>query len=264
MKAARVLLQLVLCLLFFVSSSFAQDLMPIDRSFYDYHTSPRYRPSESHPLRTVGYILHPIGWAIDEVIYRPMSYWLSSEPKRKSIFGYREPFDYKRPFCFFNAEKVPNCATVAPFTSANVADYQPATQDSVEVSLPMMSDSGSVSQVYMPDVAFDFNSGNLNALGQGRVRQIAALLSSSPEVSVVVAGHTDAKGGNTYNEALGLKRAQAVIAELTELGVDSERLTPVSRGESEPVFTDETEWADAVNRRVQFTIGAASSEEDEG
>lgn len=258
MKAARVSIKSVLCLVLFASSSFAQDVMPIDRSFYDYHTSPRYRPSESHPLRTVSYILHPIGWAIDEAIYRPMSYWISSDEKRKSIFGYREPFDYKRPLCFFNSEKVPSCSATAPFTSGTPGNYVDGGVEDLGVSHPIISKVGEVSQVYMPDVAFSFNSEKLNALGQGRVRQIAALLASSPEVSVVVAGHTDAKGADTYNEALGLKRAQAVISELTELGVDSERLTPISRGESEPVFTEQADWADAVNRRVQFTIGAAS------
>lgn len=258
MKAARVSIKSILCLLFFTSSSFAQDVMPVDRSWYDYHTTPRYRPSESHPLRTVGYILHPIGWAINEAVYRPMSFWISSDEKRKSVFGYREPFDYKRPLCFFNSEKVPSCNQIAPFTSGNPENYIGQETDDLGVSSPVISKVGSVSQVYMPDVAFDFNDDKLNALGQGRVRQIAALLASSPEVSVVVAGHTDAKGADTYNEALGLKRAQAVIAELTELGVDSERLTPISRGESEPIFTDQADWADAVNRRVQFTIGAAS------
>ena len=75
-------------------------------------------------------------------------------------------------------------------------------------------------QIFFPDVAFDFDDGSLNALGRGRVRQIAQLLASVPSLKVVVEGHTDAKGTDEYNQRLGEKRAQAVISELSELGID--------------------------------------------
>lgn len=266
MRATKKLSLLFALTIFLVPASNAQDIMPTDNSWIDYHTTPRYRPSESHPIRTLGYVLHPIGWAIREGIYRPMSYFISATPKRASVFGYREPYDFKRPICFFNAEKFPSCDEVAPFTSARIANYKntPTAAD-LDASYPTVGSSADgTQQVFMPEVAFDFASSKLNALGKGRVRQISALLASVPEVNVVVAGHTDSRGGNAANEVLGKKRAEAVIAELAELGIDPARLTPVSRGESEPVFADETDWAHAVNRRVQFTIGAVEEQTEEG
>ena len=50
----------------------AQDQLPYDNGLATYHTAPRYRESESHPLRIVAYALHPIGWALREGVFRPL------------------------------------------------------------------------------------------------------------------------------------------------------------------------------------------------
>ena len=41
---------------------------------------------------------------------------------------------------------------------------------------------------------------------------------------------------------------------MTDLGIDPNRLSPISVGESKPIFTEEEDWARAVNRRVQFSV----------
>ena len=78
----------------------AQDILPYDNGIDVYHPSPRYRESESHPFRIVAYALHPVGWVIREGVTRPVSYLISSNRVTKSVFGYREPFDYRQPLCF--------------------------------------------------------------------------------------------------------------------------------------------------------------------
>ena len=59
--------------------------------------------------------------------------------------------------------------------------------------------------------------------------------------------------------ALGQRRAEAVIKELTDLGVDGTRISPISYGEGKPVFTEEEDWARAVNRRVQFSVAGENN-----
>ena len=105
--------------------------------------------------------------------------------------------------------------------------------------------------VYFPDVNFDFDKYGLNDLGRGRVRQIAGLLEKVPELNIVLQGHADYKGSDEYNQALGMNRADAVQQELVAMGVDPARLSTVSFGESQPVFSEEEDWARAVNRRVE-------------
>ncbi len=247
--SAKKFVMLAACVLGSASMVSAQDLLPRDHGIFTYHTSPRWRESESHPLRTVAYVLHPVGWVLREAIYRPFSAFAGSTAFTKSFFGFREPFDYREPECFFDTDKVPDCNTLMPYTGIARQERNDLTAPADEAAL-----AGQERQVYFPDIAFDFNKSNLNELGKARVRQVSQLLSSVPSLKVVVEGHTDYIGTDEYNMALGQRRADTVTKELSELGIDTARMSPVSFGEGKPLFTEEEDWARAANRRVQFSV----------
>ena len=101
-----------------ITPSYGQDRLPADNGedgLGAYHTAPAYRESESHPLRVLAYIVHPIGWLARELIFRPLSYFASSTPETREVMGYREPYDYRKPSCFSKSEGAPDCRSVAPF-----------------------------------------------------------------------------------------------------------------------------------------------------
>ncbi len=237
-------------------SSFAQDKLPRDNTIFDYHRTPRYRVSEEHPLRLFAYLTHPIGWALREAITRPLSAFTSSTEVTRSVFGYREAFDFRETECFSSDGAVPDCKQVSPLI--NIEKYRALTKASSSAEIP--NQGGNQNQVYFPDINFDFNKATLNKVGMGKVRQVSQLLSSVPNMSVVVEGHADYIGSDSYNDSLGNRRAETVINELVELGIDSSRLSPISYGEGKPVYTEEEDWARAVNRRVQFSVGSAIAE----
>src|SRR3546814_2532811 len=55
----------------------------------------------------------------------------------------------------------------------------------------------------------------------------------------ILAGHTDSKGTDAYNQALSERRASAVYDYLTSNGIDAGRLVgPVGYGESRPIATN--------------------------
>ena len=223
----------------------AQDQLPRDNGLATYHTAPRYRESESHPLRVLAYIVHPIGWVAREVIFRPLSYFASSSETRKSVMGYREPYDYRQPECFSADDSAPDCRTINPF------NYDQAFDQVLEVEPARVAVAENLPQIYFPNVNFDFDSRKLNAIGKGRVRQIAEMLRSAEGVHVVLQGHTDYIGSDAYNEKLGMDRAQAVREELVSLGVAPDRLSTVSFGKSQPLYHEQEDWARAINRRVE-------------
>ena len=228
----------------FSSVAMAQDVLPADNGIDTYHTSPRYRESESHPLRVLAYIVHPIGWLAREVIFRPLSYFASSTETTRSVMGYREPYDYRQPECFSADDSAPDCRTLKPFNYDMAGDG--ASKDET-AALPE-----SKSQVYFPDVNFDFDKRALNDLGTGQSHRIANLLKEGDgNLHVVLQGHTDFKGSDQYNEKLGMDRAEAVRQELIALGVTPERLSTVTFGETKPVLAEQENWARAVNRRVE-------------
>ena len=70
---------------------------------------------------------------------------------------------------------------------------------------------------------------------------------------LTIIGHTDSKGTDAYNMALGMRRAIAVRDKLLEFGLDPVRILGVeSRGESEPIAPNDTEQGRFENRRIEF------------
>jgi outer membrane protein OmpA-like peptidoglycan-associated protein len=214
----------------------AQDTLPRDNGIYTYYTAPEWRESEAHPLRIAAYVLHPIGWALREGITRPLSYFASSTEVRRSVMGYRYPFDFRNPECFSSDDNLPDCRTVMPF------NYQ------------VSDDVDRATEIYFPNVNFDFDKRSLNPKGVEMVSKIASTLKKESNVKVVLQGHTDYIGSNAYNEVLGLDRANAVRDELVRLGVTIDRLSTVSFGETVPLVNDKGNDARAANRRVETIL----------
>ena len=73
------------------------------------------------------------------------------------------------------------------------------------------------------------------------------------DLRLTIIGHTDSKGTDAYNMALGMRRAIAVRDKLIEFGLDPSRILGVeSRGESEPIATNDTPEGRFENRRIEF------------
>lgn len=223
------------------SASIAQEQLPHEVTLAKYHKAPSYRESESHPLRIIAYVVHPIGYALRELIFRPFSYFASSSEETRAIMGYRAPYDYRQPACFHNADQVPDCRRLLPVRGAFP---ELAAQESGEREV-----NGKA--IYFSDVNFDFNKRALNALGKSKARTVASTLKQHGAVKVVLQGHADSRGSEEYNKKLGMDRADAVRQELVALGVAAERLSTVSFGETKPLFTEKEDWAYAANRRVE-------------
>ncbi len=98
-------------------------------------------------------------------------------------------------------------------------------------------------------VNFAFNSAALDGGAQDVLREQAAWIRQFPEVHFRVYGHTDKVGSDSYNKALGLRRAQAVVAFLASQGISTSRLEAVvSFGETQPLIV--TQGRERRNRRT--------------
>jgi peptidoglycan-associated lipoprotein len=73
---------------------------------------------------------------------------------------------------------------------------------------------------------------------------------------ITIEGHCDARGTSEYNLALGERRASAVKEYLVSLGVASDRLVVVSKGEESPVCVENHEGCWQQNRRGHPIITA--------
>ena len=75
-----------------------------------------------------------------------------------------------------------------------------------------------------------------------------------PTTNIEVAGHTDADGEDSFNQALSQKRAQAVIDYLVKAGLPADRFTAVGYGSTQPVAGNDTDDGKAQNRRIEFLV----------
>jgi OOP family OmpA-OmpF porin len=71
---------------------------------------------------------------------------------------------------------------------------------------------------------------------------------------IIVAGHTDSVGSAAYNQALSMRRAEAVKAYLTAKGMDAARVYTEGKGETSPLASNHTPEGRATNRRVTLEI----------
>lgn len=106
----------------------------------------------------------------------------------------------------------------------------------------------------VPDtVTFPFDSARLTPEARRILDQQAMWLEANESVRMAVVGHTDLVGAESYNDRLGLRRAQAAVRYLIGQGIDRARLEAVeSRGESMPVVA--TEEREQRNRRAVTVV----------
>lgn len=102
------------------------------------------------------------------------------------------------------------------------------------------------------EIRFDYNSADISKASMPAVQELGKALSdaSLKGSTFVVAGHTDAVGGEGYNQDLSERRADTIKQYLTEkFGLKGSDLVTVGYGKTQP--KDPNAPMDPVNRRVQ-------------
>jgi peptidoglycan-associated lipoprotein len=104
-------------------------------------------------------------------------------------------------------------------------------------------------------IYFDFDKFEIRNDMIDVLSEVANMLKDNKKTFTIrLEGNCDEWGSDEYNYALGLKRAKAVKSYLSSLGLDSDKLTIISYGESNPVCSDHKSSCWSKNRRVNFTI----------
>jgi peptidoglycan-associated lipoprotein len=106
------------------------------------------------------------------------------------------------------------------------------------------------------DIHFDFDKHAIRRPDAAILDANAQWLKTNPAYLLLVEGHTDERGTNEYNLALGERRATATMNYLVSRGVSATRVTIVSYGEDGPTCREHTEECWAKNRRAHFLIKA--------
>ena len=106
----------------------------------------------------------------------------------------------------------------------------------------------------LKDIHFKFDKYDLDSDSKRILQGNAEFLKSNQDLQVEIQGHSDERGTNNYNIALGERRAHSTKKYLVSQGVDSSNVNVISYGEEKPFCfsSDETCWFQ--NRRAHFMV----------
>jgi len=104
-------------------------------------------------------------------------------------------------------------------------------------------------------IYYDYNSDLVRGPQNLQImHNIGDFLRSHPNVYIFIEGHTDERGPQAYNLALGVRRANTIRNILISEGINPDRLFTISYGKERPVILEQHEEGWAKNRRGEFKI----------
>ena len=108
-------------------------------------------------------------------------------------------------------------------------------------------------------VHFDYDQSDLRPEDKATLDAKIPILQANTGVMIRISGHTDERGSDEYNLALGQRRAAAAKAYLVQHGIADARIETISYGEERPVAQGSDEGAYSQNRRAEFEITAGGN-----
>ncbi len=110
--------------------------------------------------------------------------------------------------------------------------------------------------IVLLDEFFEFDSWRLTNEAKRALEANAKWIKENPNKNIVIEGHCDERGAESYNVGLGMRRANVTLNFLLDLGADSSRIKTVSYGEFRPFCVDQNEDCYQKNRRAHFVVAS--------
>ena len=107
---------------------------------------------------------------------------------------------------------------------------------------------------YAADAFFDFDKSVLKPEGKAKLDDLVGKVKGLNLEVVIAVGHTDSVGSDSYNQALSVRRSEAVKAYLVSKGIEKNRVYTEGKGEKQPVADNKTTEGRAKNRRVEIEV----------
>jgi outer membrane protein OmpA-like peptidoglycan-associated protein len=104
-------------------------------------------------------------------------------------------------------------------------------------------------------VFFDYDKATLRPESFADLQNAIDFLQKNPNIHIEIAGHTDKRGTDEYNDKLSQERATSVASYIITNGkIDPMRVRPVGYGKRKLIFDGDTEEIHQVNRRVEMVL----------
>jgi peptidoglycan-associated lipoprotein len=167
------------------------------------------------------------------------------------------------PLALGACKKKPVAVTPEPVTPATPAN--PPASNPAPVTPAVDADAvrravEAARSALLQTIYFDYDSDELRADARATLDDKLRVLNANPTARIRIEGHTDERGSDEYNLALGRRRADQAKRYLTDRGLDASRIETMSFGREKPAASGSNEEAWAQNRRGEFQIIAGGAE----
>ncbi len=166
--------------------------------------------------------------------------------------------------------KKPEPAVVPPTPTPTTPQAPRVNQDSIDAANRAAAEAAERARLasaieaaraaLVAPIYFDYNMSDLTEASRATLDAKVPVLNANPSLRLRISGHTDERGSDEYNLALGQRRAAAARRYLEGRGIAASRIDIVSFGEERPVATGGTEADFARNRRDEFEIVAGADQ----
>ena len=106
----------------------------------------------------------------------------------------------------------------------------------------------------LENVYFEFDKAELKSESIHYLDELAEYLDTKRQINILIIGHTDHVGPESYNKDLSVRRADVIYEYLINKKIDRSRLDYKGVGSSQPLVMDNSEEGNSANRRVEITI----------
>jgi outer membrane protein OmpA-like peptidoglycan-associated protein len=138
---------------------------------------------------------------------------------------------------------------------AMAASMMDRTATPMAAPVPIAPAPSEVCSQKLPGIVFfEFDSAALPADAQQTIQFVAQNAGPCGWRAFDVVGHTDRAGSDAYNLSLSERRAQAVSAMMTSMGIPGSAVTTSAQGESSPRVPTEDGVRNPQNRRVEIGV----------
>ncbi|HHC7296385.1 TPA: OmpA family protein [Vibrio campbellii] len=110
------------------------------------------------------------------------------------------------------------------------------------------------------EALFAFDSSELSVNAKSYLRDVLLRLQKNEQSELIIIGHTDSLGSESYNKELSTRRAESVAYYFQSQGISKSRIQVEGKGETSPIADNKTPEGRAMNRRVEIISPSFSVE----
>jgi len=143
------------------------------------------------------------------------------------------------------------------FVRKNLPADLSVTVDIIEIDSAISFDrlcERSFSQLVFEPVSFRKSSIEIRTASFVSLDRLSDFAYDCQQTMIVITGHTDASGDESWNRRLSLARAQAVADYIAHCGIDPRRLLVKGLGSSQPIADNSTRLGRSLNRRIEIDL----------